>query len=795
MHLFGNYVISGVRRLRRDWAYTSMNVFCLAVGMTVCLLVFTYVRTELSTDSFHPASERLVRVSSHVTIGDQSLLSALSPTPLAETIEKRLSGVEETVRLYNASRNGPLLVRNAETVTTESNVFWADASFFDVFGFELLDGSPQTALAEPKSVVLSSRLATTLFGTESPIDEVIRVGLDNEEVSLTVRGVLSSKPTASHLEPALLGSRDLRGRGNATRWFSLSEYTYVRLRPAYSASRFKEDLTALLHDVGGDELTGFLTPVLQPIQEIHFQEDVQGALSAGSSLMRLQIFALVAAIILLISVTNYVNLSVARSLSRRREVGVRKSLGAHRRQVAGQFLSESVLISLVSFLVASALAPLLLPWFGSLCGASLSFEASRDLPVWTGLSGVALLLGLMSGSYPALFLSRFSASDILRGAKSKPGTSLWRGLVATQFAAAAGLLICTFFVQKQLDYLNEKPLGFDAESVVTVPLDLFARQKMSSTALLQEVQSLSSVQSASLASNLPTRPPHRWGVKRAEAGTDEKTTLMQRIGVDPEFIDVLDLKIVSGRFLRDASTETAEKEFVLNQTAVVQLGLDSPIGTSLVLNGDLGRVVGIIRDFHTTSLRSTIEPLILETISDDKDFLLVETSGDLDRAMNDLRKTWSQVAPLLPFSSSLLSSQIRSLYSEEYVLSRTTGGLAALALILACLGLVGLSTYSVRRRTREIGIRKALGATTGSILRTLARDFGTPVVIGAILSVPVGIVVVQTWLQNFAYRIPIEAGTVAASILLVLLVSTVGLCIQGIRIVRVDPARTLRADQ
>ena len=789
-----NYLKIAARNLRKHRAYVLINIGGFAVGMACCLIIALYVRHELSFDRFHDHADRIVRVTTRAGIGDEVTHFAGAAPPIAAVSRQHFPEVENAVRV----RRGESVVRVDANVFSEQRFYFADSTFFDMFSLSLLEGDPATALTAPNSVVLTKTAAERYFGDANPVGATILAD-DNE---FRVTGVMEDVPQQSHFRFDVLASiytLRLRDEGGPDTWVSnIGNYTYLLLRPGTSADALERKMAELTERTVG-ELLGRLGAhyalVLQPLTDIHLQSSLTDEIEPNSRIAYVYIFSSAALLILLIACLNFMNLATARSADRAREVGMRKVLGARRPQLIRQFLVESVLLTTLAMVLALALARASLPLFNEIAGRPLALNDSRLL---VGAAfGVSILVGLLAGSYPALYLSGFRPIHVLKGRfrSSAAGAAIRKGLVVAQFGISTLLIIGTGVISSQLDYARTQRLGFEPEQVVVLPIYEDAQLSSSSHALKQEIAAHPSVLSAAGANHFPGGPVND-RVFIPEGASDSEGIHFWSFDVDSDFLETLGMEVALGRgfsqeFLSDSSA------VLINETAAALMGWREgrglyDLGGADLDDRDLLTVVGVVKDFHFESFRNEIRPLVLMPV-DTPAYLLVRLKPEgIRETLGFIEEQWTRLGSGIPFRYTFLDERFAALYRSEEQLSRVFQVFTVLALMIACLGLFALSAFSTEQRTKEIGVRKVLGATVPGIVVLLSKDFLKLVLIGFIVAAPVAYVLMERWLESFAYRVSVGPSLFIASAAVAVLIAILTVSFQSIRAALSNPVESLR---
>ena len=786
--MFKNYALVALRTLRKHLGYSTINITGLAVGMACCLLIFSYIHHEQGYDQHHPDADRIYRIYREAREPSGAVQrGATTPYRLTEMVQENIPQAEAVVRLAKNRR----LFQSADHSFSEPRFFLADSSVFDVFAFDFLRGDV-AALREPYSLVLTASTAQKYFGDRDPLGQTLL--MDNEH-AFTITAVVADLPVQSHFHFDLLASiESTKDRYSRTMFESMGAvwtYTYVRLTEGSAPGNVEAQLDQMLAPLlppGFD-----LQLKLQPLTDIHLHSDLGSEIEANGDARTVFAFGLIAAFILLIACINFMNLATARSAWRAKEVGVRKVVGAYRGRLIGQFLGESVLMSVLAGGLALGLAYLLLPLFNHLTGTPLTLALTPG--AWA--AGVALVLGvgLLAGSYPAFYLSAFRPAQVLKGrGAAQAGSVVWlrKGLVTFQFAITICLFIGTAVVYQQLGYMQEKRLGFDKEQVVVLPLRGDARENPAPLrqTLLQEP----AVANVSVASNVPPDGLNRWWIKRP--GTPQEDAQLTRIiAADPDYVATLGLTLAAGRNFDRSRPADLREGILLNEAAVRSFGLDDPLGQQLEMTtvARTGTVIGVVEDFHFASLHETIQPVVLVVVPGWNSKLAIRLRpGDLPGTLAMLERRWEQHVPDWPFAYSFLDESFDAQYRAEQRLSEALGAFAGLAILIACLGLLGLIAFAAERRTKEIGVRKVLGASVPHLVGLLTREFVGLVGVAFLVAAPLAYFAMTTWLEGFAYRIDVGLGTLVLAGVGAIVLAGLTVSYQALRAAMGDPIRALR---
>ena len=784
-----NYLRVALRTLRRHPGYALLNAVGLAVGIACCLFLLLFVQDELSYDRHHQDAEQVFRVSA--AFDEREI--ALTPPMVADLLMAEVPAVEAVARINRAW--GVSLVRAGDRAFEETGFFFADASVFDVLTIPFDKGDPATALARPNTVVLTASTAQRYFGDTDPIGQTLT---RNDVHDLEVTGVVEDVPANAHFRFDFLAA--LAVPEGPPVWSNANYHTYVRTHDAASAAAFPGRVNALIARLEADGQEPWDLHAM-PITDIHLYSTVEHELDTVGSIRVVYGFATVALLILIIACINYMNLATARAAKRSEEVGLRKSLGAQRGQLIAQFYGESALLTLGGVVLALAVVALGLPWFNALSGKALTFGALGSPSIVALIVGIFVLVSVVAGSYPAFHLSGFEPVRALRGgAKSGHGPSrLRQGLVVFQFGISAILIASTLVVLSQIRYLSEQDLGFDKEHVVVVPLSDPTLQQ-AYPAMQEAIEQSPSVVSAAALNQIPGELGWTSQMQRSPNDDPEAFFYVKGMPANATVADGLGLQFVAGEGFPDnlpAFPDTTRYLFLVNETAARQLGWtpEESIGQLVRVDSRRGEVRGVVQDFHYQSMHAAIEPLAIWYQPDQVSNLTVRFApGQTEAGMEDLEAVWGQFASHRPFSFRFLDDVYDGLYRSEQQLGRIVSVFAFLALFVACLGLFGLAAFTAQQRTKEIGVRKVLGATVPNVVALLTKDFVALVGVAFVVAMPLTWLGVTRWLDGFAYHIELGPAPflVAGALLLAVALATVS--VQAVRAATADPVRALRSE-
>ena len=797
--MFRNYLKIAFRNLWKNHVYSGINVFGLAVGLATCLLITLYVADELSYDRHHEQADRVYRVvhRAHWETGDLNV--ATTSAPYAPALKQSYPEIEQTVRILQ--EGGGTMLYGITKIDVD-DILFADPGMFQVFSHPFLYGDPNTALSKPQSIVLTKDIATRLFGDVAKA--VGKTVLFENNFPNVVTGVIENVLPNSHLAFSALRSMPANFSGG---WQQFNLYTYLLLAKGTDPQKLEAKLPAFFEQYIKPEMGNVTYKMsLQPLTSIHLHSNLDYEIGPNGNQQTVMVFAIIASLILLLAGINYMNLATARSVIRLREVGVRKAVGSGRGQLAGLFLTETLLLTVVATIVGVMLTQLAMPYFGELTGKTLSIWRFGIGYSCLAISGFAFLVGLLSGSYPALFLSGSRTVAALRGQLGKQsGTVAFRKtLVTFQFVITIALIAASGIIYQQLRYALNKQLGFNKEQVLTFHLNNEAtRTKV--PAIKAQLLANPLIEGVSAASNpIGTNSLGGGGYYfEIDGKMAESTKIVKNFMVDGDFLKTMEIGLVQGRSFSDAIPADRYNALLVNETLVKELGWKDPIGKRVKFYSAQQktlaerRVVGVIKDFHTHSLQHKIEPLALQMPpdADEQDNLYVKIrAGETEKALAIIEKTYRQFEPGSVFSYQFLDQNFARQYAAEQKQSQLLLIFTALAIFIACLGLFGLATFTAEQRTKEIGVRKVLGASVGSIVALLSKDFLKLVLIAIVIASPLAWWVMNRWLQDFAYKIDIEWWVFALAGLLAVGIALLTVSFQSVKAALMNPVKSLRSE-
>lgn len=788
-----NYLKIAVRNLTHQKGYTFINITGLATGIACCLLIFLYVQDEVSYDTFNEKGDRIYRALLGIP-GDEGGLISTTPSAFAHFFRRDMADVESAVRFYSPTRYSPAIITAGENRFEETLFYYADSTVFDIFSFEFLQGEPSQALTRPNTVVLTASTAQKYFGNANPMGQTLQYNAGRE---FEVTGVIEDVPANAHFTFDFLGSYiSLSGWSEASdeTWRAANFFTYVMLREGAAIETLAASTQAAIERISPEVAERGVFVRFEPLYDIRLHSQVQSDIAAQSDITYVYAFSALAVLILLIACINYMNLATARSAKRAKEVGMRKALGARRAQLTAQFYGESTFMALVAVGIALLLVALVLPAFNAVIGKDLALQAA-DPMLLGSIVATALLVALVAGSYPALFLSSFKPVVVMKGLSTKSGSAAFvrKGLVVFQFAVSVFLIVGTAVVYTQLDYVQSKTLGFNKEHVVVIPIDRQMGQDY--LTLKAQVEQNSNVLHTAVASDYPG--DIKGGYSGTIEGIPNEDFNVTGYAVDHDIVETLDFNVIAGNpYPQDYTFSREDYLFLLNQSAVRRMGLNDQdvVDRSYNLNGRQGRIVGVVEDFHFASLRQQIDPLVMFISPRDFSYMLIKVAGgpNLRETVSSLEQTWATVAPHRPFNYQFLDQAFDALYRTESQTGQIVGIFATLAILIACLGLFGLAAFTAEQRTKEIGIRKVMGASVNNIILLLSKDFARLVLIAFVIATPLAYFAMERWLQAYAYRIELGIGVFLVAGFVAALIAGLTVSYQSLKAALADPVKALR---
>ncbi|WP_339814232.1 ABC transporter permease [uncultured Imperialibacter sp.] len=790
--MFKNYVKVGWRSMLRQKLYAAINVGGLALSLTAFILIFLYVRHELSFDRFYPDSKRIYRTYQQQTFNPfmGSDYFAVMPAGFAETLMSDFPEVEAATSLQAPTR----IITMGEVSYLEKGIS-ADPQFFKVFDFNFLRGDAESALLTPESIVLTESLAQKLFGTDDVMGRSLT--LDGRKVQVTA--IIQDPPLNSTLQFTHVWSLEadqyyLDDKAKE-KWEGNAFYSFLKVKEGADAVGLQAKMPELLKQRWAYD--DYPTYLIQPITEWHLQTAVNFDLGPRGNPAQLALFSMIAALILILACVNYMNLAIARSIGRAKEVGLRKVIGAHKWQLVMQFLGESVFVTFVALAVAALLLPASLPYFGQMVDRTLVFNMGDFIMLAPGLLLLVIIVGILSGSYPALFMSSLVPVKVLKGKMnaSDSGIRLQKGLIIGQYAISVAMIICSLVAYAQFKFISEKELGFEKEHVFTIR-SYDGNVRDSFEAIKAEWLANPKVVAVTISQNLPTNVEQSNVVSLKEEGkeTDYDHTIYQ-LRTDENYLEVFGMELIAGRTLSpEYALDQSSKNIVVNEAACREFGwsVDEAVGKTFTSGWEGDKtIVGVIKDFHMHSMHMTIAPLLVELRENFRYISVKVKPGDLPATVVSLEETFRKYSSL-PFDYEFLDDNFDKLYKADIRQGEIFGFFTVIALLIACLGLFGLAAFSTQQRAKEVGIRKVLGASVGHIVALFASRFIKMVAIGYLIALPVGWWLVDQWLQEFAYRVAVQWWMLALPGLAAVIVAFLTISSQSTRAALANPVDSLR---
>ncbi|MFC1725194.1 ABC transporter permease [candidate division KSB1 bacterium] len=792
--MFKSYFKTSLRNLRKYKLYSFINIFGLAIGIASCITILLYIRFELSYDKFNSNAENIYRLSNSA--------STNSPFILGDKLPEQVPEIKNIVRFRLVSaflaENEKKLFKVEDQYFYVNGVFLAEPSVFEIFTFPFTSGNPENALVNPNSMVITESTAKMIFGEKNPIGKEI-IYEDGKQYFVT--GVLKDVPENSHftfnvLMP-LIKAYEIDDQRSWTSW---NYKTYLLLNEGVSVNFIEAKINSIFRKESGKEpFSGEF--ILQPLLAVHLNSHLRNELGQNSDIKYLYFYSAIALLILLIASINFMNLASANSLKRTKEVGVRKVLGALKRQLVKQFIGESVILAWLSFPLALFFVFLFLPYFNNISGTDLELSQIFVTEIMLGITGITLFIGFLSGGYPAFFASSFEPVKVFKGSKfhTSRKLTLRNILVLLQFALSVIFICSTFIINGQMNLIRKNKPGINEENIINVPLSKNMLDKY--FIIKNELEMIPGITSVTASDFLPgkNRTLHQdidW-----EGEPEDADDMVRMLYVDLDFVRTFDLEILDGRDFSKSSGTDRGQAYLLNESAARWLGWDDPVGKRIGRKGRLGRVVGVVRDFNFRSLHYEIEPVVIYlypgrfgTYNPFQNISVKINNRNLSTALNSMKKVFDKHIQGFPFDYYFLDEQFDIVYKDELRTRKVFGAFSILAIILASMGLFGLSSFMVENRVREIGIRKVLGASVINILKIFTADFLKILIIANVLAIPVTYFVMNNWLNNFAYRITVSPFYFVVTGILTVTTAVVSVIARTIRAATAEPADSLRVE-
>ncbi|WP_268125102.1 ABC transporter permease [Roseivirga pacifica] len=794
-----NYIKVAFRSLLKQPAYTALNIIGLTVGIASSLIILLYIFHETSFDKQHSKGDRIYRLSTQITEPDNSFRWASMTRPAAFTIKNENPEVVQAARLSGISGQGGMRFTLNQVDYFQENVYAADSTVFELFDYDFITGDPKTALEAPNSIVINESMAKKIFKNENPIGQTLQSG-GNREMSLQVTGVYKDMPKSSHLIAEALVSWKTIFQGGDGSWGGWGVYSYVLVNEGVS----KEALQVKLDST----VTKYIAPIFDPInikvemvpvplRDIHLTSDFDGEPVPAGDINYVRIFTAIAIFLIIIASINYMNLATARSTKRAMEVGLRKVMGAQRGGLIGQFLTESILITLISLALSIVIIIVAVPSINNLVGTSLDIAGLLDTNVILAIIGVVFITGFIGGSYPAFFLSSFQPAAVLKGGAGKSGSKILRkGLVTLQFAISMFMLIGTLVIYRQMQFVREKDLGFDKEQMMQI--DFRSRADVEKWNVLKNEL----IQNPNIGGtgSSSTTPGNGYGknvfsIETEEGPMDDRG--LDNYRVDYDFFKTLGVEIVEGRNFSLEYPSDTSLAVMVNEAMVRRMNWTDPIGKKINISGNdslpSARVIGVVKDFHQQSLYDPITALMFMP-SRINPSAIVKITGDVNATIDFIEAAWERTYPTTAFEYTFLDEQFMENYESDQIRGQLFLGFSGMTILIACLGLLGLASYTAEQRSKEISIRKVLGANTGGLVNLLIRDFVILIVIAAIPASIIGYSVMIGWLENFEFHITPGIMIYLAVLIGTILVTILTTGYHARKAATANPAQKLRSE-
>ncbi|HVW95073.1 MAG TPA: ABC transporter permease [Mucilaginibacter sp.] len=787
-----NYIKIAWRNLKKNRLYAFVNILGLTVGIVSCLLIGIYIKDELSYDRFNVNADRIVRVTMNYALGGNPQKVAVTGTKVGPQFKRSFPQVADFVRM----EKNPGVITYDDRVFEEKNILYADPSFFKIFSFKLVKGD-ESALNATGKIIITETAAKKYFDQEDPIGKTLKIGSQ----PFLVTAVAKDSPSNSQIKFDFVVSFSNINASKEENWWSANYITYLLLKNKNGMQPLQKKIDAYMSSIRQTELkmegNQYLTYTLEPLTSVHLHSDREG-LEPNGSVTYIYVMVVVAVLILIIACVNYINLSVAQSAGRGAEIGIRKVMGAAKHQLFRQFIGESIFVTLIALLLAIGLAFILLPSFNQLSAKQLQFASIIDPAILGSMLILGVGIGFAAGSYPALLLSGVKLARILKsGFSFTSGQGVRKSLIVFQFVISIFLIVTTIVILQQLSYIRTKDIGYNKSNVVVLPVNWQMVQRVDG--LKKEIRNIPGVEAVAAANNEPVNV--QWGDGISTA--DGKTITVNALPMDEDFIKTMQLKIVAGEdfnqtdLLQMDTTNQGKNfrySFMLNEAAVRQLGWTpkEAIGKEISKNFP-GKIKAVVKDFNFKSFHSEIGPLLIFLDHDQARDLFVRVNGNSTASvLHSIEKLWKTRVPERPFSYKFLDEDYDAMYRSEQRTAGVFSTFSALAIILACLGLFAVTAYAVVQRTKEIGIRKVLGATVSNIILLISKDFLWLVIIATAIASPIAWYMAHSWLQDFAYRITIHWWIFLTAGAASLIVAAVTVSIQAIKAALANPVKSLK---
>ncbi len=790
--MFQNYIKTTFRNIKRHKGYSFITITGLAIGIACCILIFMFVSHELCYDNYHKDVDRIYRIATIVKSGSVEKPFARGLTPLVPTLRENFPEVEAAARFHYWSTSN-VKVEHNDQVFVENSLMVTEPDLFRVFTMPFLHGDPATALNRPGAIVITKEIMDKIFGDENPLGKTLKVNGSAYEIT----GVVENVPENTHLRyDIMLSLKTVASRMNLDNWGWTGFYSYVKLRPNVNPHQFEEKIRKIAHNYIGnrlDELGIEFILFLQPLKDIHLHSNLHREIKPPGDAIYVYIFSIVGILILIVACINFMNLTTARSGTRAKEIGVRKVMGAQRFQLVLQFIGEFIFMTLIALFIALLIIELVLPYFNELAGKHFTTSSIFQPIILVALIGTSLFVGLIAGIYPALFLSGSKPVLVVQrfSTTGSGGGAVRKMLVIWQFAISSALIIGTLLIYRQINFMKSEPLGFDKNQKLILPVYLGDNFET----IKKEFLNHPSITGATASTNVPGRINNSLVTKLLGDENKQGWTILYNF-VDDDFISEYGLEVIAGRaFQREMATD-ASMAFVLNEAAVSTFGFSSPeeaLGQRLTRGGENGSIVGVVKNFHIKGFQSEIQPHIMQLRRKGFSMLtLTVNTENLAETLEFIERKWQELQLGNTFSYFFLDEDFNRQYNSEERMGKLFSVFTVLGIIIAVLGLFGLASFMAEQRTKEIGIRKVLGATIANVVALLSKDFVKLVLLSNVIAWPVAWWAMNKWLQNFAYRIEISWWVFVLAGGLALVIALLTVSTQAVRAALANPVEALR---
>jgi putative ABC transport system permease protein len=803
-----SYLTIALRSIMRNKAYSLINILGLSVGIACCLMLALYIQDEASYDKHHRDVSNIYRVNSVMGENGEHVMRTTS-APIVWGIKGELPEIETVTRMVNPPGVSQNLIQFEDKKFYESDGYIADSTLFDIFDYEFREGNPKKALVEANSIVITDKLAKKIFGDEHALNKIITVNQGGPSGDFKVTGVLADNQKSTHVTANFFVSMNSSGWAEYLRSPQVTDQwagqnfllSYIRLKPGHSPEEFIPKMNKIFLKYGAEDLKALgmkKTLTLEPVKDIYLYSEN----GTSARINYVYVIGTIAVFILLIACINFMNLSTAKASKRANEVGLRKTMGAYRSSLIVQFLGEAMVIVVLAIVLSLGIVQFLLPIFNQLTSKDINFSNENIGFFFAALAAIAIITGVLAGSYPAFYLSSFQPAKVLKGntVLNNSGSLMRKSLVVFQFVIAITLVCGMIMITRQLNFMQEKDLGFDAHNKLILPLRSDP-VKANLNALNQEILKISSVKNSTASNYIPGGNIWHDFTLYPEGSSMERGVMIKNVKIESNFLDAMGIKLVAGRSFTENRESEVQNKIIVNETAVKQLGMtaSSAVGQTLYSDRGTGRaayeIIGVMEDYHQISVREEIFPVLffMAPAITSHSFLVVNIENkDASSTIAAIENIWKSVNPETPFEYTFLDENIRKQYDDDKRVSAIITGFTIIAMIISCLGLYGLSTYMAERRFKEIGVRKVLGATITEITGMMSGEFVRLVIIAFIIAVPVGWYAIHSWLENFAYKAPIDAWIFVGAGVSALAIALLTVSFESVKAASANPVKALR---